>query len=319
MEATLTAADLGILKAPFSEERIGVKVQSTSRDKRSALLVCYIGHTDVYDRIEEVDPAWGGDIVNQEWRDMADPQQKPDPRCFVRYAMTIKGVTRENVGEGYDPKGATSDAIKRTGMLFGIGRYLYDSEKVWIDYNEDNDKYRKFTFADYEAGLKRGQARVPTAKTAAKPPAKAELNAPPQVDKSGTISGPEANTLLSEIKTRKVDQLAFNRELKRRGLLRIIDLPSNAYDEIMEWIIRQGNDGPAPAPAPVSDAVERETVALEKLGIKRSAVHAYISNMATGSTPDGVAKALQQVRTSLKPDGLRKLFADVDARSGAAA
>ena len=61
---------------------------------------------------------------------------------YVRIRMTLKGVSRENVGEGGDPKAAYSDALKRAAMLFGVGRYLYDSPTVWADYNESRDRFR---------------------------------------------------------------------------------------------------------------------------------------------------------------------------------
>lgn len=152
---SLTADALKKLKAPFEKDRLGVKVQSLSRDKTKAMLVCYLQHTDVMDRIEEVDPAWTTEVL-------------AEGRCgdtvYVRLRMTACGVSRENVGEGGDPKAAYSDALKRCAMLFGVGRYLYDSETVWVPYNEVNDRYRAWTYDDYKKFLKNGQAGVPLAR-----------------------------------------------------------------------------------------------------------------------------------------------------------
>jgi hypothetical protein len=150
---SLTQADIQILSAPFDEKTIGVKVQSTSRDKTKALLVAYLQHTDVYARIEKVDPAWTAEVTAEEWK---------GEYCFVRVRMTIKGVSRENSGEGETPKSATSDAFKRAAMLFGVGRYLYDSETVWVPYNDSTDRYKTYTMADYKRGLKPGQDPLPT-------------------------------------------------------------------------------------------------------------------------------------------------------------
>jgi hypothetical protein len=137
----LTRDDLEILKAPFSKDRLGVKVQSVNKDRTRAMLVLYLQHTDVQDRLEQVDPAWTSEVLSE---------TREGDTVYVRSRMTVKGVSRENVGEGGDPKAAYSDALKRCAMLFGIGRYLYDSETVWVDYNESRDRYKQWAVEDYE-------------------------------------------------------------------------------------------------------------------------------------------------------------------------
>lgn len=140
----LTREDIKILGAAFDEKTISVKIQSTNKDKTRAMLVLYLQHTDVYTRLEMVDPAWTCEAV-----DLDKSTGDNGTIFFCRMRMTIKGVSRENVGDGNDPKGAYSDALKRCAMLFGVGRYLYDVETVWVPYNEATDKYRKWTIADY--------------------------------------------------------------------------------------------------------------------------------------------------------------------------
>ena len=54
----LSRDDLKILKSPFPKDSLGVKVQSVSKDRNRAMLVLYLQHTDVQDRLEMVDPAW---------------------------------------------------------------------------------------------------------------------------------------------------------------------------------------------------------------------------------------------------------------------
>jgi hypothetical protein len=155
---SLTKEDLKVLSEPFDEKTIGVKVQSFSKDKTKASLVCYVQHTDVYTRIESVDPAWSSKVTDQ---------SIVGDSCFVRTAVTIKGVTRENTGDGTDFKSATSDALKRTAMLFGVGRYLYDSETAWVNYNDATDRFKSWTLADHRAALRKGQAQTPTGKAPA--------------------------------------------------------------------------------------------------------------------------------------------------------
>jgi hypothetical protein len=137
----LSPADLKVLKAPFSKERLGVKIQNFNKDRSRAMLVLYLQHTDVQDRLEEVDPAWTTEVLKEE---------RIGDSVYVRIRLTVKGVSRENVGEGNDPKGAYSDALKRCAMLFGVGRYLYDSDTIWVDYDESRDRYRQWSIEDYE-------------------------------------------------------------------------------------------------------------------------------------------------------------------------
>jgi hypothetical protein len=298
MEQTLTKQDIEALKKPFPTETLGIKVQSLTRAKDRAMLVCYIQHTDVYERIEEVDPAWGGEIISEEWKRQGDEE-----RCFVRYRMTIKGVARENVGDGHDPKGATSDAIKRTGMLFGVGRYLYNSPRAWVPYNEKDDKYRQFTYQDYERGLNgnrptQSQAKAATPLVATKPIQ--------STAKGPTITPAEANQLMAECKTRKVDMMAFNAEIKRRGLVRVIDLPADDFAPMTEWVIRNSTKR--------VDELEVEIEELEKLGINRDQINTYIETMPGKPTGEMVVRNLHSARTGLKLEGLKRMFTDVAAR-----
>jgi hypothetical protein len=127
-----------------------VKVQSFNKERTRAMLVLYLQHTDVQDRLEEVDPAWSCEVISED---------RSGDTVYVRSRITLKGVSRENVGEGGDPKAAYSDALKRCAMLFGVGRYLYDSPTVWTDYNESRDRFRSWSVDDYEAALKQTQAK----------------------------------------------------------------------------------------------------------------------------------------------------------------
>lgn len=153
----LSQADLAILKSEFTKDRLGVKVQSYSKDRTRAMLVQYLQHTDVQDRLEEVDPNWEIQVLNE---------IQAGDTVYVRCRLTLKGVSRENVGEGGDPKSAYSDALKRCAMLFGVGRYLYDAPTVWTEYDDSRDKFRQWSPDDYEAALRKVGKKSPSRSTA---------------------------------------------------------------------------------------------------------------------------------------------------------
>lgn len=157
---SLTTDDIKKLSAPFPDDTVGVRIQGVNKDGTRARLVCYLQHTDVYTRIEAVDPSWKSEILSVDWVGTA---------CFTRMRLTILGASRENVGEGEDPKSSASDAIKRCAMLFGVGRYLYDVETVTVDYNEARDKWKTWTVADFKSAQRRDQAPLPSAPAAQSP------------------------------------------------------------------------------------------------------------------------------------------------------
>lgn len=176
----LTREDLSTLKAPFTKERLGVKVQSFNKERTRAMLVLYLQHTDVQDRLEEVDPAWSFEILGEE---------RYGDTYYAKGRITVKGVSRENVGEGGDPKAAYSDALKRCAMLFGIGRYLYDSDTVWTEYNDSRDRFKSWSVDDYEAAARpRGGASSSGLTTSAKAAKKA-----PPAQSSERVATPAAS------------------------------------------------------------------------------------------------------------------------------
>lgn len=187
---SLTQDDLKILAMPFDEKTIGIKVQSFSKDRTKAMLVAYVQHTDCYSRIEQVDPNWTSEIT----------QVLPiGDTVNVRVKLTIKGVSRENAGEGDDLKSATSDAIKRAAMLFGVSRYLYDADTVWVPYHEQNDRFRTFTYADYKNAARPGQSIAPTGPTLVPPaPQSGPKPAPKAAEKSEEYSPPKTKVELGK-------------------------------------------------------------------------------------------------------------------------
>lgn len=145
----LTKDDIAILTQPFPHETLGIKIQALSKDKTKAMLICYLQHTDVMGRLDKIDPCW----YNQK---ISLTGEKTDAGMWFicEMTLTLKGVTRINIGEGNTEKAAYSDALKRCAMLFGVGRYLYDSDQAWVPYNEQTMKHKQWTYEEYQVALK---------------------------------------------------------------------------------------------------------------------------------------------------------------------
>lgn len=127
-------------RRPFSENAVRWKVQATWGT--GGLIVPYIDARLVIERLNLVIPdAWEDEYVRD--------------GNLLWCRLTVAGVTRRDLGEGYVGKGLVSDALKRAAVKFGIGISLYAMTKVMLN---KSDGY----LADDKGSLKmtaKGEAR----------------------------------------------------------------------------------------------------------------------------------------------------------------
>jgi hypothetical protein len=128
------------LATPFPATVHAFRPGAKSRDGKSALALIYIASHLYHSRLDEVDPAW-----QSEYQVIA-----LDDRVLVKCRLTIRGVTREDVGEGAfsltrregtvpEENAYTSAAtlsFQRVCAQFGLGRYLYELPKLWAEYDQ---------------------------------------------------------------------------------------------------------------------------------------------------------------------------------------
>ena len=143
------------LSAPFPEEEIEWKVAKVFKGRGIALVVPYISARSVMDRLDEVvgPDGWSFDF-----------ELLPDGT--VKGKLTVLGVTKCDRGDigGEDStgtKGSTSDALKRCGVLFGIGRYLYRAPRQYLKYDEKAEKLLEKPKLPQELLPKRSQESPP--------------------------------------------------------------------------------------------------------------------------------------------------------------
>jgi hypothetical protein len=121
------------LSKPFDPNAISWKPQATSGDR--ALAIPYADPRAYQDRLNQV--------AGSEW---SDHYQVLDGGAVVLCELTVCGVTRSDIGEASpgDRNTATSalaQAFKRAAVKFGIGRYLYDLPKQWVDWDADRKRF----------------------------------------------------------------------------------------------------------------------------------------------------------------------------------
>lgn len=123
------------LLAPFAAEEIKFRAGAT-KDHR-ALALAYVTARAVMNRLDAVFGVAG-------WQDTYQPVGDAAGNVLCRLRVKIDGewIEKSDVGgeseqkdDGDKCKAAVSDALKRTAVKFGIGRYLYSLPQVWVEYD----------------------------------------------------------------------------------------------------------------------------------------------------------------------------------------
>ena len=116
------------LAEPFHPDDIEWRAGATNNDKTKALALAYITSRAVMDRLDEV-------VGPENWRD--EYASGPDGGVICGLTLRINGewITKWDGAENTEfeaIKGGLSDAFKRAGYKWGIGRYLYKLDKQWV-------------------------------------------------------------------------------------------------------------------------------------------------------------------------------------------
>jgi hypothetical protein len=134
------------LRRPFPPESVG-------KLPKGGVMLDYVGHAAVTDRLLSVDPEWS-------WEPFAvTPEGLPalDRSGNLWIRLTICGVTRIGVGDGKNAKEVVGDAIRNAAMRFGVALDLWAKENL-------------VEFAQAASGHQRPQPTPETARPAPESP-----------------------------------------------------------------------------------------------------------------------------------------------------
>lgn len=121
------------LSAPFDPPEVKFKPAMVKGNR--ALALVYVDARAIMDRLDAVVGADG-------WSD--EYEFLPDGSCLCKLRLRFGetwimkmdvGGESEQPDEGDRRKAAVSDALKRTAVKFGVGRYLYRLPSQWCDYD----------------------------------------------------------------------------------------------------------------------------------------------------------------------------------------
>ncbi|MGL5380002.1 Rad52/Rad22 family DNA repair protein [Clostridium sp.] len=118
------------LKKPFTFEEIEWRIGSSFErsGEVKALALPYVTSRAIMDRLDAVFGITG-------WSDEYKPWGSNAQLCGITVTIGEKIITKWDGSENTDiesVKGGLSNSLKRTAVKFGIGRYLYSFDPIWV-------------------------------------------------------------------------------------------------------------------------------------------------------------------------------------------
>jgi len=133
------------LSEPFPRKDIEFRVSRISRKTCKASVLAYITARGIMRRLDDVFGITG-------WKDEYVVMET-GVKCRLSVKMDSDWITKEDVAPFTTIealKGAFSDSLKRAGVKFGIGRYLYDLREYWVDIIADRPVEKSY-FVHYHS------------------------------------------------------------------------------------------------------------------------------------------------------------------------
>jgi hypothetical protein len=119
-EHTMTPDAATALRKPFPPESVG-------KLPKGGVMLDYVGHAAVTDRLLTVDPDWTWDFAL--YRADGTPVLD-DGQGNLWITLTVCGVTRKGVGDGKNAKERIGDALRNAAMRFGVALDLWAKENL---------------------------------------------------------------------------------------------------------------------------------------------------------------------------------------------
>lgn len=118
------------LKAPFPFKDVSARIQYTNNDKTQGFAVFYIDSRAIQSRLDSVVGPFNWHNEYMLWQDKSQ-------LCGISIYDETRNiwVTKYDGAENssIEPiKGGLSDSMKRAAVMWGLGRYLYDVDGVWV-------------------------------------------------------------------------------------------------------------------------------------------------------------------------------------------
>jgi hypothetical protein len=144
---------LSELEVPFSPDQVRWRVTNTTNDKRRGQIVPYADCRAYTDRLNALftPQGWTRDYKVETMTNITRVKKGESivsGKVLVTCTVTILGIgSHSGTGEEWadDDNGMTSadaQAFKRACSCFGLGRYFYDLQAVWVDLDQNRQPVR---------------------------------------------------------------------------------------------------------------------------------------------------------------------------------
>ncbi len=187
---------MNALANPFPASDVEWRIQVTNGEKTSGLAVPYIDSRAIQNRLDAV-------VGTFNWQNTFIPWQNNAQLCGISlYCEERKEwITKYDGSPNSDieaVKGGLSDACKRAAVQWGIGRYLYGMDGVWVNIERRGGSYA--IKKDQQKKLDEAYAKMVAQLTGKTPPPdkKPEKPTKPPVGSGDNVSRfPELYTVVS--------------------------------------------------------------------------------------------------------------------------
>lgn len=133
--------DFARLREPFAASDVRWKPQAVSEKSNKALAVAYVTARAIQDRLDDV-------CGPENWQVSYAAGPAGGVICRLSIRCGDDWITKEDGADNTQVeaiKGGISDALRRAGYVWGIGRYLYDVPSKWLDADFVNGRFRQFS------------------------------------------------------------------------------------------------------------------------------------------------------------------------------
>jgi hypothetical protein len=115
------------LQQPFKLEELEFRIGATTKDKSKCIPLVYVTNRAIQNRLDDIFGPFGWRNEYKEW--------KGGQLCGISILHEGEWITKWDGAEDSQIeslKGGLSDSMKRCAVQWGIGRYLYNSENIWV-------------------------------------------------------------------------------------------------------------------------------------------------------------------------------------------
>jgi hypothetical protein len=134
----------------FPFEDVEAKIQVTSGDKKTGMVVFYLDSRAIQKRLDDVVGHFNWKNQYAVWQEVENNESKKMQKSQLCGIAIYNAERNEWIGKfdgaecsNIEPvKGGLSDSFKRAACVWGIGRYLYEIDGIWVEIEPMGKSYR---------------------------------------------------------------------------------------------------------------------------------------------------------------------------------